>query len=80
MILATEINKFTTLNRYDLAKILAQSGYQGMSFESAEFLGITNGGDFCYSAKFFDDSGTGEVETVKIYVNKNATGNLVADF
>ena len=80
MILATEVDKFTTLSRYDLVKILAQSGYSGMSFESAKFLGITNGGDFCYSATFFDDAGTGEVETVKIYVNKDATGNLVAEF
>ena len=80
MILAAELNKYTTLDRYDLAKILARSGYMGMSFESANFLGLTNSGDFCYSATYFDDAGTDEVDTVKIYVSKSATGDMTAEF
>jgi hypothetical protein len=42
-------------------------------------LGITNGGDFCYSVKYFDDDGTGE-QIGKVYVNKSATGDMVAEF
>ena len=80
MILAAELNKYATLDRYDLANILARSGYMGMSFESAKFLGITNGGDFRYSVQYFDDAGTGEVDTVKIYVSKSATGDMTAEF
>lgn len=80
VILANELAKYTTLNRLDLAHILARSGYTGMSFESVEFLGLTNSGDFCYSATYFDDAGTGEVETVKIYVSKSATGDMTAEF
>lgn len=79
MILAEEINKYTTLDRYEIAKVLARSGYTGMSCKSANFLGITNGGDFCYKVTFFDDSDTGE-ETGKVYVSKSATGDMVADF
>ena len=79
MILAEELNKFTTLDRYDLAKILARTGYMGVSFKSVKFLGITNSGDFCYSATYFDEAGTGE-ETCKVYVSKDATGDLTAEF
>ena len=80
MILAAELNKYATLDRYDLAKILARSGYMGMSFESAKFLGITNSGDFCYSVQYFDESGTGEVEVAKVYISKSATGDMAAEF
>jgi hypothetical protein len=31
MILAAELNKYATLDRYDLANILARSGYMGIS-------------------------------------------------
>jgi hypothetical protein len=79
MILAAEVNKYTTLDRYEIRNILAHSGYSGISFESVKFLGITNGGDFCYSVKYFDESGTGE-QTGKVFVAKSATGDMVAEF
>jgi hypothetical protein len=80
MILAQELSKLVTLDRNELSKILADSGYTGISFNSVKFLGLTNSGTFCYSVQYFDESGTGEVEIAKVYVNKNTTGNLVADF
>ena len=80
MILAAELDKYTTLDRYEIVKVLARSGYTGLSFESANFLGITNGGDFCYKITYFDESGTGEEETGKVYVSKSATGDMVAEF
>ena len=80
MILAAELNKYATLDRWSISTILARSGYKGISFESAKFLGITNGGDFCYSVQYFDDSGTGEVEVAKVYISKSATGDMVAEF
>lgn len=79
MILAEELNKYTTLDRYELRNILARSGYTGMSFESVKFLGITNSGDFCYKVTFWDDSDTGE-QTGKVYVNKDATGDMIAEY
>jgi hypothetical protein len=79
MILADELNRLVTLDRYELSNILADSGYTGMSFNSVKFLGISNSNTFCYSVKFFDESGEGE-ETGKVFVNKNTTGELVADF
>ena len=79
MILAAELERYTSLDRYELRNVLAKSGYTGMTFESVKFLGLTNGGDFCYSVKFFDDVGTGE-QTGKVYVKKAATGDMIADY
>ena len=79
MILATELQKYINLDRYDLAKVLARSGYTGESFKSVNFIGLTNSGDFCYSVEYFDESGEGEA-TGKVYVSKSATGEMVADY
>ena len=80
MILANEIKKYISLDAYDLTRILARSGYSMCSFESVEFLGITNSGDFCYKATYFDDGGTDEIETTKVFISKDATGDMVAEF
>jgi len=79
MILAAELEKYITLDRYELRGVLERSGYTGITFESVKFLGLTNGSDFCYSVKFFDDAGTGE-QTGKVYVKKAATGDMIADY
>jgi hypothetical protein len=79
MILAEELDKYTTIDRYELRNILARSGYTGMSFESVKFLGLTNSGNFCYKVTFFDDSDTGE-QTGKVFVSKSATGDMVAEY
>lgn len=79
MILANEITKYTELDRYEISNILADSGYRGCSFNSVKFLGLTNSGNFCYSVKYFDDAGEGE-ETSKVFVSKNATGSMTAEF
>lgn len=84
MILADELSKFTTLDRYELSNILSSNilssnGYTGLSFNSVRFLGLTNSGNFCYSVKFFDDHSDGE-QTGKVFVSKTATGKITAEF
>jgi len=79
MILADELNKFTTLDRYELSNILADSGYTDCSFNSVKFLGLTNGGNFCYAIKYFDEQSEGE-QTGKVFVSKTATGKITAEF
>lgn len=81
MIYAGEIHKLMKLDRYDLSRILARSGYTGCSFEDAKFLGLTETGDFCYLVEYYDDAGTGESLTDKVYVRRdNATCEMVAEF
>lgn len=79
MILAAELNKYTKLTKHELAQVLARSGYTGCSFETVKFVGLTNGGQFCYSVTYYDEAGTG-VEVGKVYVCKSATGDMAADY
>lgn len=76
MILADTLKYLTTLSRKDLARCLDLSGYSGANFDSAEFVGITNGGDFCYRVTYRDD---GTIETGKVFVKYDA-GTITADY
>ena len=81
MITAQTLQGLINFTTKDLAKILDTSGYSMCAFETAEFLGITNGGQFCYKVTYFDEAGTGEQETGKVFVSlDSATGVLTADF
>ncbi len=80
MITADRLQTLTTFTPKALAVALAQSGYTGCAFERAEFLGITNGGQFCYKVTYFDDAGTGEVETGKVFLTYHTEGYVTADY
>ena len=78
MIMADRLKRLISLGPRDLSLILADTGYTGCAFESAEFLGLTNGGDFCYKVTYYDDAGTGP-EVGKVFVKDNF-GVVTADF
>lgn len=81
MITAEKLTEVTTLTRKDLARILDTSGYSMCAFETAKFVGITNGGQFCYKVTYYDEAGTGDHEVGKVFVSLDqATGALTADF
>ena len=81
MILAETLKGLMSFTTKDLAKILDTSGYSMCSFETAEFVGITNGGEFCYKVTYFDEAGTGENETGKVFVKLHTnTGVVTAEF
>jgi hypothetical protein len=81
MITAETLQGLINFTTKDLQKILDTSGYSMCSFETAKFLGITNGGQFCYKVTYFDEAGTGDHETGKVFVSLDqATGVLTADF
>lgn len=81
MITAEKLTEVTTLTRHDLAKILDTSGYSMCAFETATFLGITNGGQFCYRVTYWDEAGTGDHEVSKVFVSLDqTTGTVTADF
>ena len=81
MITAERLDTRTSFTPKALAVALAQSGYTGCAFETAKFLGITNGGQFCYKVTYFDDAGTGEVEEGKVFLTYHSDlGYVSADF
>lgn len=80
MILADTLKVLTTLTPTGLTQVLKASGYTGCFFKSAVFLGITNGGDFCYKVTYHDDSGEGEA-VGKVFVKyDHSTHAMTADF
>lgn len=80
MILADTLKLLTTQTPTGLSQILKASGYTGCFFKSAKFLGMTNGGEFCYSVTYYDDAGEGEA-VGKVFVKYNtADHSITADF
>jgi hypothetical protein len=81
MITPDTIKHLMSLDRFDIVRILDRSGYPMCAFEDAEFLGITESGDFCYTVSYYDEAGTGEAEQTRVYVRREkATGEIVAEF
>lgn len=77
MILADTLRLLTTMGTRDLARVLDASGYAMCSFKEARFLGMTNGGEFCYRVTYFDDAGSGEDEVGKVFVKYNTENQAI---
>jgi hypothetical protein len=80
MITADTLKTLTTFTAHGLAMALYQSGYTGAAFKTAKFLGITNGGQFCYGVTFHDEEGMG-TEQGKVFLTYDPThGTVIADY
>lgn len=84
MILADTLEVLTTMGPKALARVLDASGYPMCSFKSAEFLGITNGGEFCYKVTYHDDGGGPDPDALavgKVFVKYDQNNHaMTADF
>jgi hypothetical protein len=79
MITAKMLKTLTSFTAQDLVLSLDQSGYTECSFETAEFLGITKGGQFAYQVTFRDDADI--AETGKVFLSYDSREDKVtADF
>ncbi len=80
MITAERLQTLTTFTPKALAVALSQSGYKGCEFDTAKFLGITNGGQFCYSVTFFNEH-IGAEDHSKVFLTYHPdVGYVTADF
>ena len=80
MVLAEDIEILSTFTAADLTEGIRITGYRGDKFTSAKFLGITNGGQFCYSVKYFDRE-MGIEQTTKVFVDVDPeTGATRVDY
>lgn len=78
MITANTLQTLTTYTAPALQRALGKQA-KGMDFVGATFLGITNGGQFCYSVvyKSADFEGT---DSTKVYISYDpAAGKVSAD-
>jgi hypothetical protein len=51
MITADTLKTLTTFTAAALTRAVQDAGYKGPEFTSCKFLGMTNGGQFCYRAE-----------------------------
>lgn len=82
MITAEKITKLGYLNTEQLDNALQAMGYLTTMYDpimESKFLGITNGGDFCYQFAYID-SDIKKLSTGKLFVSVNETGTVVAEF
>jgi hypothetical protein len=80
MILAETLKTLTTFTAEGLTRAIRLTGYKRDKFNTAKFLGMTNGGQFCYSVTYTDDVEGNEC-TTKVYVSYNPTeGKVSVDY
>jgi len=76
MITAETLKLLTSYSTHTLAMTLDSCGYKMMAFKGAKFLGITNGGQFCYKVEYHDEDGRGATFG-KVFLTYNPTENRV---
>jgi hypothetical protein len=80
MITADTLKTLTSFTTHGLAMALHHSGYTGAAFKSCKFLGLTNGGQFCYHVTFYDEEGMGEGHG-KVFLSYDpAKGQVIAGY
>jgi hypothetical protein len=74
MITAAKLSLLTNMPAAMLTMGIQQSGYKKDSFTSAKFVGITNAGEFAYTAVFPVEGGT---DSCKVFVKYDPTEDQV---
>ena len=77
MITADTLEVLTTYSAQYLTRAAQNAGYKGPNFSSCKFLGITNGGQFCYQAVFQVAGGTDSTKVFLTY--SHAEDRVFAD-
>ena len=78
MITAEKLTTLTTFTAPALQRALGKKS-EDMTFTGSKFLGITNGGQFCYSVVYRCESFEG-TDSTKVYLTFDpAAGKVIAD-
>jgi hypothetical protein len=78
MITADTLKTLTTFTAPALTRAAVDAGYKGPEFTSCKFLGITNGGQFCYTVVYHVQGGT---DSTKVFLSYDPTaGRVIADY
>ena len=78
MITAEKLQTLITFTAPALQRALGKKA-KGYEFVGAKFLGITNGGQFCYSVVYRSEDFEG-TDSTKVYLTYNPTeGKVIAD-
>jgi hypothetical protein len=74
MITADTIKVLATYSPQYLTKAAQLAGWKGANFTACKFLGITNGGQFCYTAVFPVKGGT---DSTKVFLSYDHEMDMV---
>jgi hypothetical protein len=78
MITALTLKTLTTFTAAALTRAIQDAGYTGDSFTGAEFLGMTNSGEFCYYVTYKAEEGT---DSTKVFLTYDqALGTVSAEY
>lgn len=78
MITADTLRTLTTFTAPALSRAINLSGYKGDKFTKAEFLGMTNGNQFCYKVVYIEDN---KEYNTKVFLSYDpAEGKVIADY
>ena len=76
MITADALRMMTAHGPLGITTMIRRAGYKNDSFTGAKFLGLTNGGQFCYLCTY-----PGEFEdTCKVFLTVNKDGTIRAEY
>lgn len=75
MITADKLALLSNMPAVMLTQGIQQAGYKKDKFQTAKFLGLSNGNQFVYSATYVED---GDVQTTKVFVTYDPTKDMVS--
>ena len=75
MITPDKLKEMTSYVAPQLTKMAKDAGWKGPAFSSCRFLGITNGGQFCYMGVYLCEGGT---DSTKVFLTHTG-GRVIAD-
>jgi hypothetical protein len=75
MITADKLKLLTNFPVFMLTQLIQQAGYKKDKFNTAKFLGLTNGGQFCYSVTYIEDN---EECNTKVFLTYDSVADAVS--
>ena len=76
MITPEKLKEMISYNAPTLNRMARECGYKGPAFSSCRFLGITNGGQFCYMSVFLVEGGS---DSTKVFLTHTG-GRVTVDY
>jgi hypothetical protein len=78
MIMPDTLKTLCSFTAPALTRAINIAGYKGDMFDTAEFVGMTNGGQFAYKVTFEED---GRVQKSKVFLTYDpVVGGITADY
>jgi hypothetical protein len=78
MITAERVRKIAGYGPQDLERLLNECGRKGYTFHSAQFLGITHAGEFCFAVVFYDINAHSPYRK-KVFVRADSHGEYATE-